>query len=558
MKVDETQRLRELLEAAKASRRDAAPHELDQVYARLQEQLADDERATPAFGRWVLAGGMAALLLVVGAAALMVRRSPAEQAATAVAAKAPLPPVGPMQVSRVEGRYQLAGARADIAHFIEGASLTLGDGARAQLEVGDLASVTLVGPAELVKARLLEVRSGRASFGVTKRPPGEAFAVQAGDTLVVVHGTRFAVSVSDDLLKGIRVTEGLVELRGPRFGADGGAVLLPAGSQWGDAPEVESTAGLGATEATGYFEVSTEPEGAAVFIDGVERGRAPLLERVSVGSHRLEARLPDHQESQATTRVEAGQLAHALLTLVPDAAPLEPDPVEPAALARRTNLMQAAARALRLGRCKELEQLRVTAAKNSPHSADAIAALVAECWLRAGKLKLALEIYTGLAAKGGSGAEVAQFETSKLLAELERPADALRELDVYLSRYPRGRFVGEASFRRCEVLLVLARRADARSCLTSFNATNPSVNRKNDVTFTLATIERTDGQWAKAAALYAAYLEANPATRVDTALYQLARCRKMAGLPGVNEAIAEYERRFPEGAHLAELAKLKQ
>lgn len=86
---------------------------------------------------------------------------------------------------------------------------------------------------------LTSVYSGRVSFAVEPRQPGESFAVRAGDILVEVVGTAFSVEVAGSQ-KRVSVTEGIV-----RITRSGHTTVVRAGESWTSAavpPEPEAPA----------------------------------------------------------------------------------------------------------------------------------------------------------------------------------------------------------------------------------------------------------------------------------------------------------------------------
>ncbi len=562
MKSDHSHTLRALVDEATAAKPDLAPEKIDQVLGRVRRQLADAEAPSRPvlWRRPVLA--FATLVVVAGAALWYAKNRAAVDPPTPLAAATP-----PVRVQKIEGSYRLGQtptALATLATLSNESVLELAAGSHAQLDVEKTASVALVGPAELTNGRIVRLMSGRASFSVKRQPPGSEFAVLAGDTTVVVHGTRFALAVDHGQLMGLRVTEGLVELRGPRFS---GGVQVPAGEQWGEPlTEIEPIIEAPAGPSTGGIDLATSPSGASLSIDGLAYGQAPLWLRVERGQHEVEAKLAGYLVARAQVTVEADRVEISRLILEkaapiavepPSQSPTLPEPTAPAARVP-PDFLQLAERALRLGKCAEIDHLVAIERKRNPGGYDRIATLQAECALRGGQPRVALEVYKGIAANGAGGAEAAQFEVGKLLADLDDHDGALRALDLYLARYKRGRFESEAAFRRCEAFIALTLPADARFCLEAFLAAKPEAPRRQEALFDLATIERTDHRWAEAAKHYEAYLKNAQGPRAEEALFQLARCRKNGSLSGVSDAIDEALRRFPHGAHVDELEKLRQ
>lgn len=529
--------LRAMVDATKATKRDPTALELEVVYRRLQAQLEQDAAGPRFLSGWLVLGGLAAAALVALVAFGLSRAAPAHT------------PRLPLEIVRLEGAHP-----ALDAGVVE--ALTLSTGETAQLEVGSVATVALFGPAELRHQDLLEVRRGVAAFAVEKRPAGTEFSMLAGDTQVVVHGTRFAVAVASGRLEGIRVTEGVVELRGSRFEK---SLRLGAGSQWGAPPPETVTVPPDRVAPGGsHLDLESEPRGARVFLDGVEWGRTPMLVRTSVGTHVVAAQLADHEDQRVEVRTEPGRLSRVVLRLElaspPEEALEDPEPDE---APRKIDPLQAAQRALRGGRCADLAHLEERLTPRDERVLNRLAALLAECHLRAGRKQEALELYAKLADRDGNGAEAAQFETARLLGELGRHAEALEAIEAYTQRYPNGRLSTEVSFRRCEELISLARRGDARVCLEHFVEEAPRSARIPEAVFFLASIARVEHRWEDCARGSEQYLASSPAPRSEEALFQLARCRKSGALPGVQEAVKQYFERFPHGAYVEELERLR-
>src|SRR5687768_681192 len=108
------------------------------------------------------------------------------------------------------------------APVIEGRVATA-DGESRAIELADRSRVKIEENTELrVEAGRVELTRGQATFEVTKKPAGRAFAVATEHGEIVVHGTTFTASVDEGALV-VRVEEGCVEVRN----AHGRATLLP-------------------------------------------------------------------------------------------------------------------------------------------------------------------------------------------------------------------------------------------------------------------------------------------------------------------------------------------
>jgi hypothetical protein len=105
---------------------------------------------------------------------------------------------------------------------VEGRVATAEGESRA-LELADRSRVRMQENSELlVEPGRVRLERGEATFEVTKKPAGRAFAVATEHGEIVVHGTRFTASVDGAALV-VKVEEGCVEVRN----AHGKATLLP-------------------------------------------------------------------------------------------------------------------------------------------------------------------------------------------------------------------------------------------------------------------------------------------------------------------------------------------
>lgn len=542
---------RDLVGAARRATTGPSDGQINAVFRRLAEEVE-----TPSPARWLTAWSLAGAAVII--------------AGLVTVALWPRSEVEPVQIAMLGGPSQLRAADGRPLLLTDpmpqGATLDLGENGRARLEVGDVASVIVQGPARIVNTRGKNVTltSGRAAFSVKRRPPGTEFAVQAGDSRVAVHGTRFELAVENGVLRGLQVTEGVVELQRPKSAG----LRLTAGQQWGEAlpPSQVSEAAVAARDAhSGYLEIRTHPEGAQVELDGVEWGAAPVLVRVASGSHVAKASLQGRVDGHGQVVSRAGEVVSLDLRLEPepempvDEAELDEEPVPPVGhsnkLPSKLSVMNAAARALKAGRCQELEKIAQTIATSDEAKRLRVEALMAECQLRAGRKEEALKLYARIAVSNSAGAEAAQFETVKLLGELKRKPEAFEALEAYLTRYPQGRYAVEAEFRRCESLIDAKRLSDARACLEQFSMRHGHTARGPDAVFLLATLARIERRWVDAVEAYERYLSAREAPRAEEALYQQINCLERGALPGVAAAARRYLTQFPSGRHIDDLKR---
>ncbi|WP_457628670.1 PEGA domain-containing protein [Oceanithermus sp.] len=74
---------------------------------------------------------------------------------------------------------------------------------------------------------------------------------------------------------------------------------------------------------TGTLEVTSDPSGAEVYVDGVYRGRTHLVLDLDAGTHDVEVRLPGYASYRVRVSVEAGRTAHVHARLAPVKATLD-------------------------------------------------------------------------------------------------------------------------------------------------------------------------------------------------------------------------------------------
>lgn len=152
------------------------------------------------------AAGGAAALAAAAAVALWLAPAKAPAPATAPVATTTTPaPVAPSRVVTGDGASEV----------------TFGD---ATITVAAASAVTMHG--EAAEGVLIVLERGAATFEVAPRAGRPAFTVQAGEVLVRVVGTRFAVTRSGDTAR-VDVIEGDVEVV-----ARGARALVHAGESW--------------------------------------------------------------------------------------------------------------------------------------------------------------------------------------------------------------------------------------------------------------------------------------------------------------------------------------
>jgi tetratricopeptide (TPR) repeat protein len=126
-----------------------------------------------------------------------------------------------------------------------------------------------------------------------------------------------------------------------------------AASSLTSAERAEAERAMSAIQAlVGHVEIDSEPEGAAVLVDGVPAGRTPIAAlALDPGAHEIHLSLEGHREASLTIALAADERARLGKTLEPDPAPIaardsepEPDPEPPKAAALAPQAVEIAER----------------------------------------------------------------------------------------------------------------------------------------------------------------------------------------------------------------------
>ncbi|MEK7703456.1 MAG: PEGA domain-containing protein [Myxococcota bacterium] len=552
--------------AAVTAARAAAEDDLDESVARVEQRLVAELArqhvlgAAPRRLAWTL--GLGAALLATASVALVLwlaPQTPLREAPQFVGSARIILRTGGVGLSSAASHSPIA---LDSIALAGGTHIHIETGARLDVALGDAAQMALWGPAagRLTAAGIPEVIAGTAAFAITPRPPGSPFVVRAGDTEVVVHGTRFALAVDNGRLARLDVSEGTVELR-PVAKQDASGRMVCAGQSYAlrdTAAALTVPRGVFAEpwwtlssdlSATGYFAIDSRPQGAEARVNGVALGQTPLLVQWSRGEQHVQLDSPGFAPWSAVVTMagERKRIAPQLTPLV------EPSPH--ASAAPQTRDAWGHARSLVAQRqCTALadEINKVLAQSTSDDERARAYALGGECSLRTGERAAALAAFQQIVAEFGATAtaELALFESATLEDELGQPEHALVTLERYLERYPSGELAAAATYRRCDVLLRLQRRPQATACLQTYLTRFPEAPRAADAVLLLATSAFAAEQWATAAELYRDYLVRAPDTkRSEDALYHLVICLDRGKLDGLSAAVEQYLVRWPSGAH---------
>lgn len=139
---------------------------------------------------------------------------------------------------------------------------------------------------------------------IKKNVTGIGFALSASDLLEVLH--RFYPNVAPAMQRTAST------MRRPAAGS-------PAAAELSDAVQPSSTSSTVTLDGAGTVTISSEPDGAEIFVDDKFLGNAPATVRLSAGSHAVVLKFPGHGDWRRTLEV----LKSSKVTLK---ATLEPSP----------------------------------------------------------------------------------------------------------------------------------------------------------------------------------------------------------------------------------------
>ena len=236
------QLMRELGRAAVPVTSSSRREVLRGLVARRVEATVDHEmRQRRGRGRWrrvatALVAAAACVLMLLGGWRWATRPPVATAPATRTDAARLVVLSGPIHVARIERGLE---AISDEACLDPGDRIVTGGTGQARLVLGSgtkavLASDTVMTLPGSVSsgAEQVDLASGSSEFSVPKLGPGRGFQVVTPHAMVVVHGTRFVVTVgrdasSDAFFTTVRVTEGVVAVT-----TGGRTTRLHAGDAW--------------------------------------------------------------------------------------------------------------------------------------------------------------------------------------------------------------------------------------------------------------------------------------------------------------------------------------
>jgi ferric-dicitrate binding protein FerR (iron transport regulator) len=366
--------------------------------------------------------------------------------------------------ANVDGRAALAGALLPKGTELDTASgslcLWIDTGVRACAAPG---SRLLIG--NLGADTALELKHGWVVAELERQPAGRTFSIATRRGAVTAKGTRFAVQVSEAGVL-LRVSEGAVRVSSsqPKAATQQEAVELvaPASAWLGSTAradfdalaaqrdrELLAPARLfsGSRFAILQIDAATQP----YRVDGTElSGPASLL--LDPGARELSSGAPPELRSERLELAPGAHVRRSLLNASPDAsgaaesapssAPAHPGSASagPAAVTDPAEVLLLRARQLRTeGKMAEAARTYRRLLAQYPGHAAALAASVSLGQLELtsfGNASGALSAFDLYLKRGGPLEQEARYGKIRALAALGKSAEELREIDVFLSRYP--------------------------------------------------------------------------------------------------------------------------
>ncbi len=140
---------------------------------------------------------------------------------------------------------------------------------------------------------------------IKKNVPGIGFALSATDLLEVLH--RFYPNA-------VPLTEKLSAPASQPAAQNAGQLLASEGAEFSESSKISSSS---APDGVGTVAVSSDPDGAEIFIDDKFLGNAPATLKLSPGSHAVLLKLPGHADWRRTLEVLKSSKVSLKATLEP-------------------------------------------------------------------------------------------------------------------------------------------------------------------------------------------------------------------------------------------------
>jgi PEGA domain-containing protein/FecR-like protein/tetratricopeptide repeat protein len=386
--------------------------------------------------------------------------------------------------------------------------------------------------------RKLKLERGRVVLDVEPLAPGAELAVQTNDSRVTVHGTRFLVEASPGGTS-VAVDRGRVRVAGARTldvaaGLQiiaGSAQTMPLGVDF--AARLAALDGAMASGPTESLDVFANVADAAVSIDGVEYGRAPLSLALAPGAHTVHVRAEGRLPVEERVEIAAGTptLFHAELPELPSVEEPEAQPAVPSRPGASELLSRA--RADVLAGAYDHAIARLVELEHGPASKLQLARaalLQAQAERLARRPERALPLLQATAAGDGPEAEQAQFLLAQTLGrDLHDPERAAAAYEASERRFARGIFTEEAALRRGEALLAAGDTREGVEALERYLRQYPTAPHVDDAHLSIASARRDRlGDCAGAVPHLRAVADGR-GPRAELALIGEARCLRTLG-----------------------------
>ncbi|HEX9103044.1 MAG TPA: tetratricopeptide repeat protein [Polyangia bacterium] len=410
-------------------------------------------------------------------------------------------------------------------------------GARVAVEGGPTGARVQLAESRAV-LRSLKLERGRVVLDVDPLAPGAVLAVQTSDSRVTVHGTRFLVEATPGGTS-VAVDRGRVRVVGGRtLDVVAGLQIIPGGTQpmpiGADfAARLAALDGPLASGPTESLDVFADVADAAVNVDGVDYGRAPLSLALMPGAHLVRVRAAGRLPVEERIELLAGSpmLFHAELPELSSVEEPEPHvaaPVTPTAadlLSRARADVLAGAYDRAIGRLHELGH-----GSASKLQLARAGLLEAQAERLARRPERALPLLQEVARGNGPEAEQAQFLLAQTLGrDLHDPVRAAVAYEASERRFAKGIFAEEAALRRGEALLAAGDTDAGVEALERYLRQYPTAPHADDAHLSIASARRDRlGDCAGAVPHLRAVADGR-GPRAELALIGEARCLRTLG-----------------------------
>jgi len=434
-------------------------------------------------------------------------------------------------------------------------------GARVAVEGGPTGARVQLAESRAI-LRTLKLERGRVVLDVDPLAPGAVLAVQTHDSKVTVHGTRFLVEATPGGTS-VAVDRGRVRVAGARtVEVAAGTQLIPGATQpmalGADyAARLAALDGPFAAGPTESLDVFADVADAAVNVDGVDYGRAPLSLALMPGAHLVRVRAAGRLPVEERVELIAGSplLFHAELPELssveepeaPRVAPARPTAADLLSRARADVLAGAYDRAI--GRLHELGH-------GAPSKLQLARAglLEAQAERLARRPERALPLLQTVARGDGPEAEQAQFLLAQTLGrDLHDPVRAAAAYEESERRFQHGIFAEESALRRGEALLAAGDTDAGVEALERYLRQYPTAPHVDDAHLSIASARRDRlGDCAGAVPHLRAVADGR-GPRAELALIGEARCLRTIGRSTeARDAYQKYLRVQPHGRYADE------